>query len=306
GWVTPFHVTDTGLEMLRSVRREGGRTVLSGSAGDLFMGNAIDNSLAALDELLLHWRPAGFIRELRSWSKATHKTIWALLHQSMMSFASVRFQRRRALWAALTAHGRPLETTPENAAAELFLLRPAAVGLWKEEILRRARCSRPLRERSRMPLLERIEMLAEGQTLHGPSEFPGLSMTFPYAHRPLAEFITALPPRLICAPGRPRALMHDAVDSILPDRIRRRFSKGYAAPLLVRASRNAARRYRDRVNTLALVTGCYVDAGRLGHLLDRLEQGACRDIHNLTRIMELELWLESSRGSSDERSQMPA
>ncbi|HEY0872891.1 MAG TPA: asparagine synthetase B [Vicinamibacterales bacterium] len=306
GWVTPFHVTDTGLEMLRSVRREGGRTVLSGSAGDLFMGNAIDNSLAALDELLLHWRPAGFIRELRAWSKATRKTIWHLAWRMLSLFAPERIRVSRALWHALTHHGHMRGGTLEAGAAELFLLRAGAIELWKDEVVRRARLHRAFRSAPHLPLLEGIEQLSHGRALPTSSEFPGVSVTFPYVHRPLVELVTSMPSRVLCAPGRPRALMHEAVDILLPEKIRRRFSKGYAAPLLARSSQRFARRYRGNAGALGLVRGGYVDAARLEAMLARLDHGACKALHNLPRIVVLERWLEMSRQAPDTRAQIPA
>lgn len=306
GWVTPFHVADTGLEMLRSVRREGGRTVLSGSAGDLLMGNNVDYCEAAFDELLLRASPARFLRELRLWSKATHKTIWSLSGRLMIQLAPHRIRLRAALWEALRAHPDVRGRTLDEAASRAFLLQHGALDLWKQEIARRTQPMAGYRDLSRSRLLRAVEQFSESRAMQSPSELTGLAMTFPYIHRPLVEFVVSIPSRVLCAPGRPRSLMHHAVDVLLPEKIAGRFSKGYAAPFLSRQNRAAAGMYLARLPDLATVAGGYVDPASLRDRLRRLEQGASKSLGSTSQILRFERWLEMCQRQPHERSSIPA
>lgn len=305
GWTTPLHVRDTGLEMLRAVAAGGGRTVLSGSGGDLFMVNAVDNSLAAIDALTLDLDPMRLLHELRAWSRAAQKPVWALASRMLAQCAPASIRRARAPWQILAAHGERRRGALHEAAANVLLLRPGAVDLWRSEIERRARQRRSLRDVSRLALLEGVERAAEGRAFQSPSELPGVSMTFPYTHRPLVEFVASLPSRLMAAPGQPRRLMHLAIDQILPERISRRFSKGYAAPLLTRHGRTLSRVYRGRLDRLATVAGGYVDRDRLAAALERLEQGGSGAQGNLPMILNFERWFELAGAAKTSARECP-
>lgn len=305
-WVTPLHVSDVGLEMLRAVVREGGRVVISGSPGDLVMGNFVDYGPAALDELFMNGSPRAMLRELRAWCRASQKTIWEVGGALLAELAPERRRARGAMRQTLASHGFRGRGGIEAGACDLFLLQPNAARRWIDEMAARAHRRYAWRDIPRRQLLEGIEQISESRRLQSPSEFPGVVMTFPYAHRPLLEFVLALPSKVLCAPGRPRALMHDAVDVLLPEKIRRRFSKGYAAPLLIRRNRQLAGELRGRIRELSLVQGGFVDAVRLERALARMEQGASQGPGNVSRIIDFERWMTMCRGLPRDRARMPA
>jgi hypothetical protein len=119
-------------------------------------------------------------------------------------------------------------------------------------------------------------------------------MTFPYAHRPLLTFVSGLPPGVLVAPGQPRSLMRHAFGGIIPERIARRFSKGNnVEPFRVKAIRDFARRYQDRVDDLRCVALNLVDPDRLrGELKSVAERGITRPT-NVRELLRLERWLQA-------------
>ena len=63
--------------------------------------------------------------------------------------------------------------------------------------------------------------------------------------RPLVEFVLTIPSRVLVSPGEPRPRHAASAGRLLPPRILRRFSKGYAAPHQARTFQAIARTLRD-------------------------------------------------------------
>jgi hypothetical protein len=120
---------------------------------------------------------------------------------------------------------------------------------------------------------------------------PTVAYTYPFAHRPLVEFALTIPSRVLNAPGEPRRLMRRALEGLLPPRIHRRFSKGYAAPELARNFRSTATALRDSIETLHVVRHGYIDKQRLHARLSAFLTGADARVGNLWQIAVLEQWL---------------
>src|SRR5207245_2478471 len=64
-----------------------------------------------------------------------------------------------------------------------------------------------------------------------------LIYSYPFTHRPLVEYVMAIPGEELSAPGEMRSLMRRAFDGLIPPRILRRTSKGYYPPSAMRAVR---------------------------------------------------------------------
>jgi asparagine synthase (glutamine-hydrolysing) len=61
-----------------------------------------------------------------------------------------------------------------------------------------------------------------------------LRMTYPFTHRPLLEFVLAVPSSILWRPEHPREFICRALRDVLPDAVVRRRNKGYASPALNR------------------------------------------------------------------------
>jgi hypothetical protein len=68
--------------------------------------------------------------------------------------------------------------------------------------------------------------MLELRMLQAPGPLQHLDYTHPFAHRPLVEFLMAVPTDVLCRPGEPRRLMRSALSDLWPPKLRTRRSKG--------------------------------------------------------------------------------
>src|SRR5258707_13221953 len=103
-----------------------------------------------------------------------------------------------------------------------------------------------------------------------------MTYTYPFVHRPLVEFVLAIPGEELSAPGRTRSLMRRSFAELLPPRILERTSKGYYPPAAMRTLRPQARAARP-VERLEVVQRGWVHPGRLdARIRDRVHGGPPR------------------------------
>jgi asparagine synthase (glutamine-hydrolysing) len=304
-WITPRHPRDAGLEILRAVRQRGGRVLLSGSAGDLVMANFPDASESVLG-LIARGHALAALGDLRAWSRATQKTIWDLAGRLLVQALPRQRWIDREARALLQSHSGVLNRSTLDAARQFFGLQAAGVGLWHDEISRRLTASAAARFDGRRQLLAGIQQMSEGRNLQSPSEFAGVSICYPYGHRPLVEFMLAVPAEMLYVPGETRALMRAATASILPERIRRRFSKGYAAPFLTRSTKAKLASLPASVDDYYVVQAGFLDGAVLRDRLSALKEGSCRHFGNLGLIVDVERWIRRRQHQASERSAIPA
>jgi hypothetical protein len=81
-----------------------------------------------------------------------------------------------------------------------------------------------------------------------------------------------------------------------PADVLRRFSKGYAAPFLLRRFKPIAADLRSRLDRLRVVDAGYIDPESLGKRLDGVLNGSVSRLGNLVNIAALELWFEARAG----------
>src|SRR5260370_15690241 len=106
-----------------------------------------------------------------------------------------------------------------------------------------------------------IPAYSAGARLDVPDCSPEIVYAYPCAHRPLVEFMLAIPGEQLSAPGTTRALMRRAFASFVPPRILRRMSKGYYPPAAFRAVRRLAASMLP-VNDLEVVQRGWIDPRR--------------------------------------------
>jgi hypothetical protein len=86
-----------------------------------------------------------------------------------------------------------------------------------------------------------------------------VTVTHPFSHRPLIDFMLAIPPRAVWSPRHPRTFVCTALRDILPDAIIARKSKGFAPPAIFRRLRSTVAAALLEVDTLQLVKRGYAD-----------------------------------------------
>jgi asparagine synthase (glutamine-hydrolysing) len=107
------------------------------------------------------------------------------------------------------------------------------------------------------------------------------------------EFVLTIPSHIFLAPGEPRRLMRRALQGVLPEKIHRRFSKGYAAPYLARSFQETALSMLPGVDDLWVVRLGYVDPGLLRERLSAFLAGSHgKSSGILMQIAMVESWLD--------------
>ena len=133
---------------------------------------------------------------------------------------------------------------------------------------------------------------AFGSRLNIP-DVPGpLTYSYPFTHRPLVEFVLAIPGEELSAPGETRSLMRRAFDGFVPRRILQRTSKGYYPPSAMRAVRPLLASLRP-VERLEVVRREWVDPQRLDAAIAIAVDGGGSTGAAVRRVLRLEQWLTS-------------
>jgi asparagine synthase (glutamine-hydrolysing) len=255
---------------------------LTGQLGDFTMGNVLDDS----DQVAGYLRrglPAKAAREAYQWSQALripiYPILWRALRMSVSSwtpagdsdFSPVDL-RRRKLEDSLTASfaRRAREATEPDAAYEPD---------W--------RAAPPDRRRRFRALAETLQL----RRLQAPEPLQHLCYTHPFAHRPLVEFMLAVPRGVVCRPGEPRLLMRRAFAGLLPEAVLTRRSKASYTAVFSRSLAPLAAAMLQRPERVRLVEMGLFDRTSLAARLERYTQALDCNETQLRQIILLEFWL---------------
>ena len=266
GWVTPYALHGVGLETVRRVRSAGGRVVLSGRLGDAIMGCQPDNSVAVFDDLA-QGAALTALGNLRAWSRATRKPF---LEIAWKLFAPAA------------------QTPPDTGVA---LLAPPLQEMLQDippiEVP-------PGLRRSKRALARMVLGYSAGARLDIPDRSPDIVYAYPFAHRPLVEFMLAIPGEQLSAPGMTRSLMRRAFAGLVPPRVLRRTSKGYYPPAAFRAARRLVASMVP-VHDLEVVQRGWIDPAQLRSAIQTLTDGSGQTGGDVHAVLRLESWLQSRR-----------
>ncbi len=281
-WVTPVAARGVAAAVLDHVRGEGGRVILSGRAGDAVMGCIGDNSLAVFDDVAAG-RVTRALAEIRRWSRATRKPFVELAGRLAMECLPPMFSATLAT-PLNDAQQRGADLLTTNVRALLDSI-PTAAPV--------ARAANPRRSKRHLAMLL-LGYSVEGR-LNIPALPPDVTYTYPFVHRPLVEFVMAIPGRELCAPGVMRNVMRRAFTGLLPDTILARTSKGYYPPAAMRATRPLAMAARP-VERLQVVQRGWIDPVRLDRAIRMLVDGGGATGAEVHRVLRLEQWLRNRQG----------
>jgi asparagine synthase (glutamine-hydrolysing) len=276
-WVTPSAARGVGLASIRQVREHGGRLVLSGRAGDAVMGCFPDNSVAVLDDVA-DGRLLAAAAGVRQWSRATRKPFleigWQLIRQSLPAASTP------------LADGPLNETQAQGANLLTRRLQSLIEQVPDVGLLAATSAIRP----SKRHLAKLLLGYAIDARLSLPMLPPDVTYTYPFVHRPLVEFVMAIPGEELSAPGRMRSLMRRSFEGLLPPRVLERTSKGYYPPAAMRALRPLAEAARP-VDRLEVVQRGWIDPERLDAAIRLVIDGGAATGGEVLRALRLEQWL---------------
>jgi hypothetical protein len=135
-------------------------------------------------------------------------------------------------------------------------------------------------------------MLLEMRSLQPSEPLQHFEYTHPFAHRPLVEFLMAVPPDVLCRPGEPRRLMRSALSDLWPAKLQARRSKGLFNVPWQEALKPMAQVLLTAEH-LYLAEHGFVDRSSVLSRLERLFAGLECNESQLRQIVLFEFWLRN-------------
>ncbi|HJZ63218.1 MAG TPA: asparagine synthase-related protein [Candidatus Acidoferrum sp.] len=265
------------LSAAAAAQRIGAKVILTGQMGDLTMGNWFDDSLQVAESLRrLHIGSA--CHEALAWSKILRLPVYAILWKALCA-ALPGSLAANGIFAAPDGSYMPksaetsLRVTNANSNPEGFCSNE-----WKQAPPERRKHFRNL------------STILELRTLQTPECLQHLDYTHPFAHRPLVEFLMAVPSNILCRPGEPRKLMRSALPHLWPLRLQKRRSKALFDSAWQEALQPLAR-ILLREKSLHLVERGFLNRRSVVSRLQRLSAGLDCNEGQLQHIILLEFWL---------------
>jgi len=260
----------------KSMDSVGSRVLLSGLGGDQMFGG-VYGAYPEVADCLTSLRLIGLHKSLRSWSKALKRSYFELLWKD----AVVRMLPRQ------------LQTITAPPAAQL-------PSWYNPEFSRRMRLQERLVAREVLKSFGKPSARDQAQGFISVvksisscwrNEQFGIDVTYPYAHRPLVEFLQAIPLDQLMRPGENRVLMRRMLAGILPDEIAKRRTKGNPREAIFRAIARESGRLRSVFHDSRLCARGYIDKEPLLAALDRAKHGYETHSAFLVQTISLEFWL---------------
>jgi len=116
---------------------------------------------------------------------------------------------------------------------------------------------------------------------------------FPFLHRPLVEFVLAIPIEQKLRPGENRSLQRRALMQVLPPAIVRRQSKRWTAEALCRTLAKNWREVEWLFKEPRVCEYGFVDADAFAQVAKRIRHGVQHIAAQLTLVLSVELWLRA-------------
>ena len=255
------------------------RVLLVGHGGDEVL-NASPDPSPELSELLLKCRPFELHRRISLWSKAFKKsytkTLW-----------------RKALIPAL-----PDWVQARRKTRSVVILS----SVYSDDFVRRMKFGERLLgppnefgfrypvgrvKATYVSVLTRVIASGIYQSL------VDANVTFPFSHRPLIEFMLALPFDQCTRPGETRSLAHRALESLLPVEIAQRRDKGLSVYAYLAALAREAPRLERLFTDARLCAFGYVKPAALKELVELAKTGKSQRSTLLMSLICMENWLRA-------------
>lgn len=270
------------------------KTILTGQAGDLMMGNWFDDSLQVAKSLRSFRLDRAFVEAL-AWSKLLRVPIYKIGWQAIKACLPPSLSPSQMYTAA---DGSYAPKSVETSLTTGFCGRTG--GFDSDGLFSNSWKYAPPERRKH---LRTLAMMLELRQLQIPEPLQHLDYTHPFAHRPLVEFLMSVPADILCGPGEPRRLMRSAFSDYWPAKLRARRSKAVFNTPWQAALRPLARVLAG-AKQLQVVERGIVERASLTSRLDRLGNALDCNEHQLRQIIMLELWLRN-RASNEPARRLP-
>ena len=276
---------DRHRSLCEAMRHDDARVLLAGFGGDEMLYSASKPS-PELGDCLVRWRLFRLHRALLTWSTTLKEPYIKLLwRRGILPLMSRRIQANHLDSDLLVASWYDKKFVAKMNLRERYLAPPDIFSLKMPS--KRDQATGFL---SAMQAVSRTSYRSRGL----------IEVTHPYLHRPLVEFLHAIPFDQKLRPGETRSLMRRALRGVLPEKIlNRKGKKGTEEPFL-RAIAREWPRLRPMFENAQVCSRGYMNADDLHAALERARNGCEKNRFALIRTITLEFWLRAlqSRGSS--------
>jgi asparagine synthase (glutamine-hydrolysing) len=272
---------DCFVDLLRgtceAMRGDGARVLLTGHGGDEILCSN-PSPAPELGDLLVQRRLPGLHRSLKTWSEASKKSYLTLLWRyGVMPLLPTKLQVflkpvvKLPFWiderfiTRMNLRARHLGT-PDVFGFNFPSGRDQAVGFL-----------------SVIRITSKASYRARG----------GIEVSHPYLHRPLVEFLQAIPFEQRARPGETRSLMRRALRDMLPEKILKRRGKKGPEEALFRALARQWPQLRPIFENALVCAHGYMNAEALQVALERVRHGCEKDSFAVIQTISLEFWLRA-------------
>jgi asparagine synthase (glutamine-hydrolysing) len=258
------------------MQASGTRVLLSGQGGDQVTNSALDPS-SELADLLVVKRFLLLHERLKLWSKRLKKPYLGVLWQSAV-----------------------LPTLPRKLQAISLRKKNSTLLKWLDKnFVKRTNLgdrilgpsdefgfNLPSARSQSTGFLSEVKIISAAYRL----EFGNIEISYPFLHRPLVEFMQAIPFEQRVRPGETRSLMRRALRNALPEQILNRKSKANPGEALYRGVQREWPNLRRLLTNSHICARGYANSKELLAALDRARHGI--DLTVMPAI-HLEFWLRS-------------
>jgi len=261
----------------RAMRECGARVLLCGIGGDELLTAALDPA-PELSDLLVQGKLRALHQRLQVWSLALKQPFLQVLWNNAVVPA---LPRRLRGWSRR-----------HELEKRLALFEPSFVKRFnlRDRLLGPVDCfgfKSPSTRSQSIAFASLSGVISSGHLL----TWDPIEITYPFTHRPLIEFLQAIPATQWIRPGETRSLMRRALKEYLPPQIATRKGKGSPAQATLRAAAREWPRMRALLEQPLVCARGYVNRNALKTLLDQPDFERNPSALLLIRLSCLELWL---------------
>lgn len=266
--------------LFEEMYKGGARVLLTGHGGDEMLHSGASPT-SELQDLIAQWQPLRLHRALRAWCEFSRKPYLGLLWQDgIVPSLPLRLQ----LLLNHKAHLK-LAAWIDKGFVKSFGLRKR-----KFDLTNSFGFKLPSGRGQSLGYLSVVKLLSKANYRSRGS----IEVSHPYMHRPLVEFIHAIPLQQKIRPGETRSLMRRALKDLLPPKVLNRKTKRGPDEAMLRAiAREWPQLERMFITPRAEAYG-YIDGKTLLAAFERARHG--QGDTNLFVLISLELWLRSLEG----------
>jgi asparagine synthase (glutamine-hydrolysing) len=296
------YIPDSTLESV--VQASHDQIVLSGELGDAVMLQNSSDFLSLL-EPLHQGHPFEALRLTLAFSRHRERPAWPILTSLARTYLPASVTRRRERRRLLSSRAQRAKVSSTDVAA-VFGVTPALLAMAPEPN------SVPIPSVSEWPkakrrLVENLYRAADVGALCTWDTLPEVKRTFPYAHRPLVEYVISVPQLALWDPVVYRMGMKRALEDVLPPKLLSRTTKGMPTTAMVRSMRltilnTALGDPRD----WQLVKRGYVESSALNKAVQHVLSGTADQSGYIRTCIGLEAWLRTLSTLEQSRSALTA